>query len=48
MNDKEKIKEFREAVAQMNFSGINKPMAQKALENYLDDIIRRLEKEENI
>lgn len=48
MNDKEKIKEFREAVGQISFSGINKPMARKALENYLDDIIKRLEKEENI
>ena len=48
MNDKEKIKEFREAVGQISFSGINKPMARKALENYLDDIIKRLEREENI
>ena len=45
MNDKEKIKEFREEVGQIIFSGINKPMARRALENCLDDIIGRLEKE---
>lgn len=42
-NDREKIKKFREAVVQMNFSGINKPMAKKALEDYLDDVIERLD-----
>ena len=42
MNDKEKIKEFREEVGQIIFSGINKPMARRALENCLDDIIWRL------
>ncbi|HBE8547489.1 KAP family NTPase [Clostridioides difficile] len=48
MNDKGKIVELRESVGQMEFHGINKPMAQKALEDYLEDIISRLEKEENI
>ena len=47
-NDKEKIKKFREEVGKMNFSGINKPLAKEALEEYLDDIIRRLEKEINV
>lgn len=48
MNDKGKIVELRESVKQMKFHGINKPMAQKALKDYLEDIISRLEKEENI
>lgn len=48
LNDKEKIKEFREAVGQINCSGINKPMAKKALEDYLNDVIERLENEVNV
>lgn len=42
-NDREKIKKFREEVGKIDFSGINKPLAQEALEEYLDDIIGRLE-----
>ena len=48
LNDKGKIKQFREAIGQVNLTGINKPMAKKVLENYLDDIIGRLEKEVNV
>lgn len=47
LNDREKIKGFRDAVGEINFSGINKPMAKKALEDYLDDVIERLGKEVN-
>ncbi len=43
-NDRETIKEFRNAVGEINFPGINKPMAKKALEDYLEDVIKRLEK----
>lgn len=45
VNDKEKIEEFRKELGQMEFQGINKPLAKKKLEEYLDDVIRRLEKE---
>lgn len=47
-NDTEKIKEFRENVKQMNIIGINKTLAKKALEEYLDDIIKRLERDINV
>lgn len=35
---------FREEVSQKNFDGINKPMAKKALVDFLDDVIERLGK----
>ena len=44
VNDIEKIKSFRENVSQMEITGINKSIAKKALEDYLDNIIGRLEK----
>lgn len=47
-NDTEKIKELRENVKQMNIIGINKTLAKKALEKYLDDIIERLERDINV
>ena len=48
VNDKKEIKRFRELVRQMNVAGINKSIAKKSLEDYLDDIINRLEKDVNI
>lgn len=45
VNDTEAIKVFRDAFVDIEFAGINKPLAQKALVDYLDDIIKRLEKE---
>ena len=42
INDREKIKMFREKVGQMSVTGVNKPLAKKELEEYLDDIIMRL------
>lgn len=43
-NDLETIKEFRNTVGQMNVTGINKPLAKKTLEDYLEDVINRLER----
>lgn len=48
VNDTEEIKRFKEVVEQMEITGINKSIAKKALEDYLDDIIKRLEKDINI
>ncbi len=48
INDKEKIQKFYEALKQISFQGINKPMAKKSLEDYLADILGRLEKEDNV
>lgn len=48
VNDTEEIKRFKEAVEQMEITGINKSIAKKALADYLDDIIKRLEKDINI
>jgi hypothetical protein len=45
VNDTKTIKIFRDEMLKIVFSGINKPLAQKALVEYLDDIIKRLEKE---
>lgn len=45
LNDKEKIINFRDELNKIEASGINKPMAKKALVDYLDDVIKRLEKE---
>ena len=44
-NDTETIKTFRDKLINVEFEGITKPLAQKALEEYLDDIIKRSEKE---
>ena len=44
VNDIKDIKRFREALAKMNIKGINKSISKKSLEDYLDDIIQRLEK----
>ena len=43
-NDLETIKHIREKVSQITFAGINKPLAKDALLEYLDNIIKRLEK----
>ncbi len=48
INDREKIKKFRETVAQIEFIGINKPLAKQVLVEYLDDIINRLDKDVNV
>ena len=45
---KNKIKKFRETVAQIEFIGINKPLAKQVLVEYLDDIINRLDKDVNV
>mgnify|MGYP000409781204 CR=1 FL=1 len=47
VNDSGEIKKFREAVEQMSVSGINKALAKKSLEDCLDNIIKRLEKDVN-
>lgn len=46
--DIDKIMQFTGKVKQINFTGINKPMAKKALEDYLDDIIKRLKKSHSL
>ena len=48
LNDMEGIKEFRKIVEQMTYEGINKPLAKKALVDYLDDIVKRLEKDVDV
>lgn len=48
LNDMEGIKEFRKIVEQMTYEGINKPLAKNALVDYLDDIVKRLEKDVDV
>lgn len=47
LNDREKIEKFKEAIKKMNVTGINKSIAKESLEDYLDDIIKRLKKDIN-
>lgn len=48
INDSEEIKRFREAVSQMEITGINRTIAKKSLLDYLDDIIKRLKTDINV
>ena len=43
INDKENIEKLLKQLEQIEFEGINKPLAKKTLEFYLKDIITRLE-----
>ena len=43
INDKENIEKLLKQLDQIEFEGINKPLAKKTLEFYLKDIITRLE-----
>lgn len=36
------------AVEEMTYEGINKPLAKKALVDYLDDIVKRFEKDVDV
>lgn len=45
VNDIDAIKAYREKINQITFEGINKPLAKDSLISYLDDVIKRLEKE---
>lgn len=43
-NDLEKIEDFKDRVSKASYDGINKELARKALVEYLDDVIGRLQK----
>lgn len=45
VNDLKKIKDFKNQVNKTSYDGINKELARKALIEYLDDVISRLQKE---
>lgn len=44
-NDLEKIEDFKDRVSKASYDGINKELARKALVEYLDDVIGRLQKD---
>ena len=41
----EKIEDFKDRVSKASYDGINKELARKALVEYLDDVIGRLQKD---